>query len=372
MPRQKRAFRREPGGAKWRELSRKKDAPVPDLLDRFVYRAASNARFSWYLGQKLLAERLVKPTPTPPELKARLPSNPALLADLRAMLAADLAQIEAGDFAPPADLAPHPVAALRRVGAFFRDLGRVDQRRHAEHHQEVAADPPTDGRFPRYYLQNFHYQTDGWLSRRSAAIYDHQVEVLFMGGADAMRRQALPSIGRALAPIGQRNARLIDIACGTGRFLREVKNNWPRLSVTALDLSPFYLDEARDALADWSGTRFLAAPAEAVPESDASYEIATAIYLFHELPPRTRREVAAELGRLVKPGGTCILVDSLQTGDRPEYDGLLDLFPVKFHEPYYASYLREDLAALFDAAGFEPVETRFAFLTKIVTFKKRN
>lgn len=343
---------------------------MPDMLDRFVYRAASSARFSWYLGQKMLAERLVKPTPTPPELKPLLPTGRALMADLRALLAEDLAHVEAGDYAPPADLAPNPVAALRRAGAFFRDLGRVDARRHAERHQEVAEAPP-EGMFPRYYLQNFHYQTDGWLSRRSAEIYDHQVEVLFMGSADAMRRQALLPIAEALAPIGQRNARLIDIACGTGRFLREVKNNWPRLAVTALDLSPFYLDAARATLAGRSGTRFIAAPAETVPEPDAAYDLATAIFLFHELPPKTRRQVAAELARLVRPGGTCILVDSLQTGDRPEYDALLDLFPAKFHEPYYAGYLREDLAALFEAAGFELVETRFAFLSKIMTFSRR-
>jgi ubiquinone/menaquinone biosynthesis C-methylase UbiE len=342
---------------------------MPDLLDRFIYRAVAGTRFSWYLGQKLLAERLVKPTPTPPELKARLPPGKALMADLRAVLARDLAHIEAGDYAPPADLADNPVAALRRAGAFFRDLGRVDARRHAERHQEIAEAPP-EGRFPRYYLQNFHYQTDGWLSRRSAEIYDHQVEVLFMGGADAMRRQALLPIAEALAPIGQRRARLIDIGCGTGRFLREVKNNWPRLAVTALDLSPFYLDEARAALAGWSGTRFVAAPAEDVPEPDAAYDIATAIFLFHELPPKARRDVAAEFARLVRPGGVCVLIDSLQTGDRPDYDGLLDLFPVKFHEPYYASYLGEDLAALFGAAGFEAIGTRHAFLSKTVTFRR--
>ena len=343
---------------------------MPDLIDRVVYRAASRARFSWYLGQKLLAERLVKAMPTPPELKARLPTGGALMADLRAVLAADLAHVEAGDYAPPADLAPNPAVALRRAAAFFRDLGRVDARRHAERHQEVAEAPP-DGRFPRYYLQNFHYQTDGWLSRRSARIYDHQVEVLFMGSADAMRRQALLPIAAALAPIGQRRARLIDIGCGTGRFLREVKSNWPRLAVTALDLSPFYLDEARAALARWSGTCFIAAPAEAVPEPDGAYDLATAIFLFHELPPRTRREVAAELGRLVRPGGTCILVDSLQTGDRAEYDALLELFPVKFHEPYYGSYLGEDLARLFGAAGFDLVSTERAFLSKVVTFRRR-
>ena len=31
----------------------------------------------------------------------------------------------------------------------------------------------------QYYLQNFHYQSDGWLSARSATIYDYQVEVCY-------------------------------------------------------------------------------------------------------------------------------------------------------------------------------------------------
>jgi ubiquinone/menaquinone biosynthesis C-methylase UbiE len=342
---------------------------MPALIDRFAYRAATGARFSWYFGQKLLVERLIKPTPTPATIKERLPKNRQLLADLRAFLAQDVAHIEAGDYAPPADFPSDPVAAFRRAGAFFRDLGVVDARRHAERHQEVAEAAPSGG-FPRYYLQNFHYQTDGWLSRRSAEIYDHQVEVLFMGSADAMRRQALLPIGQALAPIGQRRARLIDIGCGTGRFLREVKTNYPRLDVTALDLSPYYLDEARAVLAGRSGTAFVAAPAEAVPAPDASFDIATAIFLFPELPPQTRRKVAGELARIVKPGGVCILVDSVQRGDRPDYDGLLDLFPVKFHEPYYSGYVEEDLTQLFAAAGFDTVETRLAFMSKVMTFRR--
>ena len=52
--------------------------------------------------------------------------------------------------------------------------------------------PATDlSAFPDYYLRNFHYQTGGYLSERSAKLYDQQVEVLFIGSADAMRRQAL-------------------------------------------------------------------------------------------------------------------------------------------------------------------------------------
>ena len=89
--------------------------------------------------------------------------------------------------------------------------------------------------------------------------------MLFGGAADAMRRQALVPLHHEILRRGVRETRLLDLACGTGRFLREVKNNYPRLPVTGLDLSPFYLDEARRALADWSRTDFLAAPAEAVP-----------------------------------------------------------------------------------------------------------
>jgi ubiquinone/menaquinone biosynthesis C-methylase UbiE len=342
---------------------------MSDLLDRFVYRASQRARFSWYFGQKLLAERMVKPTPTPADLKARLPSTRQLLDDLRGLVARDFANVAAGRYALPPDLADNPITAFKRARAFFRDLRVVDGRRHAERHQEVHETRP-DERFPRYYQQNFHYQTDGWLSRESAELYDHQVEVLFMGCADTMRRQALLPLGVEIGRIGQRNARLIDIACGTGRFLREVKANYPRLDVTALDLSPFYLDKAREALSPWSGTHTIAAPAEAVPEPDGAFDLASVIFLFHELPRKAQRQVAAELGRLVKPGGLLVVVDSLQTGDFADYDALLDVFPVKFHEPYYSAYLKEDLVSLFKASGFEFENMERAFLSKIMTFRR--
>ena len=35
-------------------------------------------------------------------------------------------------------------------------------------------------------------ETDGWMSADSARLYDFQVEKIFLGSADTMRRQALP------------------------------------------------------------------------------------------------------------------------------------------------------------------------------------
>ena len=38
----------------------------------------------------------------------------------------------------------------------------------------------------------------------------------------------------------------------------------------------------------------------------------TCVYLFHELPGDVRRAVAAEMARVLRPGGLVVLVDSIQ------------------------------------------------------------
>jgi ubiquinone/menaquinone biosynthesis C-methylase UbiE len=343
---------------------------MANTLEWLAYRASQGLRISWYFGQKWLSARLTSEMPAPPELKERMPDRARILADLRALLEQDWRNIEEGHYRLPEDaVALRPLDALRKAGLFFSDLPRVDKRRRSEAHQEVLqAAPP--GRYPRYYLQNFHYQTDGYLSRHSAELYDHQVEVLFGGGADAMRRQALVPLARILGERGVRGARLLDLACGTGRFLREVKSNYPKLAVTALDLSPYYLDLARAVLKPWSGTGFVEASAEAVPAADASFDVVTAIFLFHELPAQARPRVAAEAARLLRPGGAVIFVDSIQLGDILDYDPLVEYFPQAVHEPYYAGYAREDLAGLFAAVGLALEESRVAYFSKIMTFRK--
>ena len=109
-----------------------------------------------------------------------------------------------------------------------------------------------------------------------------------------------------------------------------------------------------------------------MPLENASQDVISCIYLFHELPPRIRRIVVSEIARLLKPGGTLIFQDALQTGDREDYDGLLEFFPVGFHEPYFSSYLTEDFASLFRAQGLEWQTTTPAFLSKVMVFKKIN
>ena len=339
-------------------------------FDKLMYETAQRARVGWYTGQKLLAGRFSKPVNLPARLRGRrMPGRERLVADLRELLERDWRNIEAGLYAMPEDWDGGAAAELRRTVDFFADLGTVERRRHGNPKDRVLNGSP-DGRYPRYYLQNFHFQSDGYLSEASAERYDHQVEVLFGGGAAAMRRQALVPLRTALLRSGgAARARLLDVACGTGAFLREVKRNYPRLRATGLDLSAPYLAVAGRRLADWSRVDLREGAAEDMPFDDSSFDVVTCIYLMHELPPRTRRAVAAEIARVLKPGGTLVLVDSLQTGDVPDYDGMLDIFPVGFHEPYYASYLAENLDKLC-ADSFRREASELAYFSKVLAYRR--
>jgi len=342
-------------------------------LARLGYGAAQGARVAWFMGHYLALRRmhgpLTPPGEAPAAIKGARPGWQGLVAAMRELFERDWKNIESGIYRLPADLPADPAAAVERSMAFFRDARAVDERRLARRHSEVLT-PALRGRFPRYYLQNFHYQTDGWLSEKSARLYDTQVEVLFTGTADAMRRQALVPLAEALQGRDQRKLHLLDVACGTGRFLETVSGNYPRLNMTGIDLSPPYIAEARTRLARRRSVTLVEANAETLPFGESTQDVVTCIFLFHELPPKIRKVVAAEMARVLKPGGVLILVDALQTGDRPDFDGLLEFFPIGFHEPYFSSYLKEDLTAIFARAGLERLGQTPAFLSKVMWFGK--
>jgi ubiquinone/menaquinone biosynthesis C-methylase UbiE len=229
----------------------------------------------------------------------------------------------------------------------------------------------TRGKRPGYYLQNFHFQSGGWLTDDSAQRYDTQVEVLFNGSANTIRRQALVPLHEVFAGRDQRQLKLLDIGCGTGRLIDFIKQAWPRLPVVGLDMSDSYLTEARRHLKRWGWLNLVVAKAEAIPLPDASQDAITCVFLFHELPPKVRRQALAEFARVLKPGGRLVLLDSLQYGDEPDYDGMLELFPQSFHEPYYAGYLMEDFPALAAEHGLAHARDVNAFTSKVMVFDRR-
>ena len=347
---------------------------VSKTAGRARYTAAQGLRSAWYGAHYAAARRRSAGFNRPGEPAFR-PQNDVSLPALRKayfdLWRQDRANVEAGLYAPPKDVRLRDLPrALKSSRAFFADVSEVDRRRVARSGVEVRASESADPeRYPTYYRQNFHYQSDGWLSDESAEIYDTQVEALFTGAADAMRRAALAEISRELKGRDQRGVKLLDLACGTGRFLRQVMETFPRLRASALDLSPNYAGHARKLLKPWPHVEVIEGQAEAMPLKDDSLDIVVCVYLFHELPPRVRPEVITEIARVLKPGGLFVMADSAQFGDTPALDGILEYFPEGFHEPYYKGYLSYDFAPVMGAAGFAPERKQMAFLTKITTWR---
>ena len=157
-------------------------------LGRARYAAAQGARVAWYLSQYLLARRISGPFDRPgePKFEPKAAEGDALRirTAFLELFAKDRTNIEMGLYPAPDDIRlERAVAAMRHSASFFRDLPNVDQRRLERDGTEVREQAKGEGHYPTYYLQNFHYQTGGWLSQDSAKLYDTQVEILFGGAA---------------------------------------------------------------------------------------------------------------------------------------------------------------------------------------------
>lgn len=407
-------------------------------------------RSSWFLGQGaagLLASAAVgtgavgNPLSGDGGVRAGVAAGARLFAEAVQVYAQDLAHVNAGTYRAPYDMTElrhrqyDPMFVAKKTARFISEASST-LRKNTRARTDPDADPNAtkvwmdSPMYPDYYLKTFHWQTDGWFSRRSAEVYEVSTETLFLGRQDAMQRTALVPLSEWTRETGAsrdgEGTKLLELACGTGRFLTFVRDNYPKMDVTGLDLSPFYLAEARDNAEYWEKLRggetatrpdpvsvvadaarragglaraagvplppfpaappaetetgsakttgscdFVQANAESMPFSDATFDAVTCVYLLHELPPAARAAVAKEAARVLKPGGVLVLADSIQLGDRPHVDRHLGRFG-DFNEPYYRSYIREELVALFgpNGAGLEPWTKELCSSTKVVSFRK--
>jgi ubiquinone/menaquinone biosynthesis C-methylase UbiE len=330
-----------------------------------VQAARSAVKAALWTGAGALARRVSKPesaefhSDTPP------PPRGARTKAWAEAFAKDIADVRAGLYPPSDPMFRNAGEAAAAIGDFLKDAREVEARRRRGGGVEAREEPGAEA-YPVYFRQNFHFQSGGWFTRDSARRYEPQVEALFAGTAGAMRRRGLSLLAKALRDRDQRRLTIVDLACGAGAFLREMTTAFPRARLIGLDLSPAYAPEAAAA----TGAPVVQANVERTPFADASLDAASCVYLFHELPPKLRPAIAAEIARILKPGGLFVLVDSVQPADQPELARLLEAFPAIFHEPYYDSWRVLDVPALFAAQGLRLVDTDAAFLTKAWLFER--
>ncbi|UYL07698.1 class I SAM-dependent methyltransferase [Bdellovibrio sp. SKB1291214] len=222
---------------------------------------------------------------------------------------------------------------------------------------------------PEYYQRNFHYQSGGYLTEKSAELYEHQVEILFAGAADAMRRLIIPLAKDVFLNEGE-GLRFLEVAAGTGRLTRFMKLAFPKAQITVLDLSEPYLKQARKSLAQFRGLDFVQGAAEELPFKDNHFDFVYSCFLFHELPADVRDGAVLEGLRVLKPGGFYGFVDSLQKGETEDLNWALEQFPKDFHEPFYKNYLLHPMEDLLRDCGFSDLRKDTGFFSKAVLAQK--
>jgi ubiquinone/menaquinone biosynthesis C-methylase UbiE len=336
--------------------------------------AAKQGAVSAFLGGVTTLLHKVAGAPEPVRNARMLASLAALHTDA---VRADYEDAKA-DLYPMSLLVPLPGwHDIRFLPEVILDAPRIiSRRKKGDFHVDatrVTADAGTSVPLPDYYRRTFHWQTDGWMSEHSARLYELQVELLFGGCMDLMRRRPLAALIRALGGDRKRmRVRVLDVACGTGRFLEQARAALPEAKLEGVDLSPFYLERAQARLEGDSAARFRVANAESLGGGDDVYDAVTSVFLFHELPRDARRNVAREMFRVLEPGGVLVVCDSMQRMDPngKALEPFLDWFPKAYHEPYYKGYVEDELGAMFEEVGFKVAQRSYALTTKIVVAKK--
>ena len=105
--------------------------------------------------------------------------------------------------------------------------------------------------------------------------------------------------------------RILDLGCGIGKSTLPYCDLYPNAEVVGLDYAAPMLKYGHK-LAESRGkkVRFVQRHAECAGFPDESFDLAVAIWLFHELPRKARDQVVREAHRLLRPGGLFAIMES--------------------------------------------------------------
>lgn len=170
---------------------------------------------------------------------------------------------------------------------------------------EAALLPTSDARvtYPPWYLHRWHFLPDGYLSRSSAALYDHIVRRVYYQGLERTATRAVLGRLEALQPQS-----LLEVGCGAGRLLSEIAGRQGIVDIVGLDLSPYFLERAARRLRD-RRVRLVHADGMHIPADEGAFDAVIASHYVGHLPAALRSVAVAELARVVRPGGHVFVLD---------------------------------------------------------------
>jgi len=192
------------------------------------------------------------------------------------------------------------------------------------------------------------------------------INLILWGNYDRLRDAALNQLGSSF------EGATLQVACAYGdlsvRLAERVAEYEGDFDV--VDVLPIQLQNLRNKLRANTPARLLTMDSSHLPLAEASYDRALLFFLLHEQPASVRRQTLLETWRVVKPGGTIVIVDyakprwwhPLRYLWRPVLAAL---------EPFALDLWREDIGGwLPDARGRPARRTFFGGLYQMVVVRR--
>ena len=128
----------------------------------------------------------------------------------------------------------------------------------------------------------------------------------FGASHDFFTRHKARLIARLLAAQGRDPAAmdLLDVGCGIGQIHDLIGPTFR--SVTGVDVSSASIEQAQARFPEY---RYLAYDGDRLPFADAGFDMAMAICVFHHVPPAQWQALAADMLRVLRPGGLVLVIE---------------------------------------------------------------
>lgn len=141
---------------------------------------------------------------------------------------------------------------------------------------------------------------------------------------------------------------LLDVACGTGFFIDMLRMERPDIRTVGVDVSSEMLQQARQRVAESEHRQWREGQAEQLPADEAEFDVITCNNAFHLV--QDAAAALREFRRVLKPGGTLILVD--WCADFPQMSAMVLVQRLTDRQKRSLRTLRE-LTSLLGEAGFD-------------------
>jgi ubiquinone/menaquinone biosynthesis C-methylase UbiE len=146
--------------------------------------------------------------------------------------------------------------------------------------------------------------------------------------------------------------RVLEIGCGTGNLTVRVKRAHPMIEVVGCDPDPLALRRAERKASRLSGIRFERGYAQRLPYANGEFDRVLSSMMLHHLDGDQKAAAAAEVFRVLRPGGRLHVVD--MGGRMTAHDGLSARLTLR--SPLAAGNLGDAIPRTLRSAGFDCVE----------------